>query len=429
MKKHIIILALIFAANFATGQIELGQKAALEAGPQFYVDTATLVNPTQENMLHFNLYMETAYDELLFLKKDDGFQADYEFSVVIYDKDKDQVSGKIWKETVSVQDYNLTNSQSLYSFTHNQFNLEPGKYTIAIALENLESQKTTKQELKVKLDKIKHDKLSVSDIILADQVLADSVGILSISPLVSNPHKGVQGDLYLYFEIYNPKDEPEVTIEYMIVGKRSRARIKGDYKKELSSERTLDAIKIPTDSLTADEYRLELVLKGDKDKAKTEKTFWVNWQGMPSRISDLDKAIAQVEYISTRNEWKRFKKAKDEEKLEIFQQFWTAHDPTPGTELNEAMEAHYSRIEMANQTFSAMNREGWKTDMGMIYVLLGGPDEVERNVFPRYSRYPYEIWQYYRYNRYFEFYDPTGFGDYRLATPFSIYEAQRLLTR
>ena len=182
------------------------------------------------------------------------------------------------------------------------------------------------------------------------------------------------------------------------------------------------------DSLEHDSYNVKIKVIAGKEEDKTEKTFYVRWEGLPSNAQDLETAIEQVKYIATRGEWKRLDKASDDNKIKEFKEFWLRHDPTPGTELNEAMEAHYGRIEYANQYFSVMQREGWKTDMGMVFIILGSPDDIERNAYPRYSK-PYEIWRYYRYNRELLFYDHTGFGEYRLSTPFSIYEFQRYLQR
>lgn len=55
--------------------------------------------------------------------------------------------------------------------------------------------------------------------------------------------------------------------------------------------------------------------------------------------------------------------------------------------------------------------------MGMVYVTLGSPNNVERHPF-EYDSKPYEVWDYYDINRRFVFVDQTGFGDYRLVTPF-----------
>ena len=60
--------------------------------------------------------------------------------------------------------------------------------------------------------------------------------------------------------------------------------------------------------------------------------------------------------------------------------------------------------------------EGWRSDRGMVFILLGLPDNVERHPFEVDSK-PYEIWQYYNLNISLVFVDRTGFGDYHLTTP------------
>ena len=142
-------------------------------------------------------------------------------------------------------------------------------------------------------------------------------------------------------------------------------------------------------------------------------------------VDDLNDAIEQLKYIASRKEYKKLKKSDNSKKFEVFKQFWKRRDPTPGTEVNEAMDEHYARVEYANQNFSVMQRKGWRTDMGMVYIILGPPDDIERNHYPIDSR-PWERWYYYRINRSFLYFDYSGFGEYRLYTPFSIYEFQRL---
>ena len=121
---------------------------------------------------------------------------------------------------------------------------------------------------------------------------------------------------------------------------------------------------------------------------------------------------------------KKIKKAPEAKKLEFFLKFWKDRDPSPGTEENEAMDSYYTKVSMANQNFTVMGRKGWRSDRGMIFILLGPPDEVIRNDYPSGSR-PYQIWQYYSINRQFEFYDRNGFGDYELIYPVSVYDIQR----
>ena len=108
-----------------------------------------------------------------------------------------------------------------------------------------------------------------------------------------------------------------------------------------------------------------------------------------------------------------------EDRLAAFTNFWEVRDPTPGTPENETKTEFYRRINVANQNFSYLRTNGWKTDRGKVYITYGEPDQVEDYPFSL-NRVPYQEWHYYRDARYrkFVFIDETGDGDYRLIYPF-----------
>ncbi|MBE2254594.1 MAG: GWxTD domain-containing protein, partial [Ignavibacteria bacterium] len=103
------------------------------------------------------------------------------------------------------------------------------------------------------------------------------------------------------------------------------------------------------------------------------------------------------------------------EKEKEFIAFWKSKDPTPNTAKNEVMIDYYNRIKISNERYST-HFAGWKTDMGMVYILFGDPNNIERSPFGDNTK-PYEVWDYYDINRRFIFVDNTGFGDYRLTEP------------
>jgi hypothetical protein len=79
------------------------------------------------------------------------------------------------------------------------------------------------------------------------------------------------------------------------------------------------------------------------------------------------------------------------------------------------MDEYYARVEFANKHFSHF-MDGWKSDMGMVFIIFGTPSNVERHPFDSDAK-PYEIWTYYELNRQFVFIDQSGFGDYHLQNP------------
>ena len=80
------------------------------------------------------------------------------------------------------------------------------------------------------------------------------------------------------------------------------------------------------------------------------------------------------------------------------------------------MNEYYRRVIYANEHFKGF-QPGWETDMGMIYILFGIPNDVERTNDHR-LRKVYESWHYFEINKDFVFVDENGFGDFRLKTPY-----------
>ncbi len=75
--------------------------------------------------------------------------------------------------------------------------------------------------------------------------------------------------------------------------------------------------------------------------------------------------------------------------------FWRQRDPTPGTPQNEYKDEHLERFKYVNTFFRrGTTRDGWRTDMGRIYMILGPPVSTEKfdNVM---GVYPCQVWSYY----------------------------------
>jgi hypothetical protein len=87
-----------------------------------------------------------------------------------------------------------------------------------------------------------------------------------------------------------------------------------------------------------------------------------------------------VSYIILPQEKEIFLKLESDRDRDIFiEAFWKQRDPTPGTPENEFKEEHYRRFLYANEHFKrGTSREGWMTDMGRIYIILGPPNSIER---------------------------------------------------
>lgn len=132
----------------------------------------------------------------------------------------------------------------------------------------------------------------------------------------------------------------------------------------------------------------------------------------------------EVVYIISDDEKKIFRALPTEaERDQFIERFWLDRDPTPGTPENEYQEEHYRRIEYANQYFSGgRGHDGWRTDRGRIYIVLGKPAQTSKYPWHDQVR-PMELWFYSSTHPslpgffYVLFFQADDASDYRLYSP------------
>ena len=133
----------------------------------------------------------------------------------------------------------------------------------------------------------------------------------------------------------------------------------------------------------------------------------------------------EVPYIITDREEDVFLSLETlEERTRFIEVFWEKRDPYPATLENEFREEHYRRIEYANQFLGRDTfREGWRTDRGRYYIMLGEPRE--RHSFDGYNEVvSSELWFYQGDVQkglpsffYLVFFKRHDIGEYRLYHP------------
>jgi len=177
-----------------------------------------------------------------------------------------------------------------------------------------------------------------------------------------------------------------------------------------------ETIFIPSNKFSSlkNDFRIVLTQKKRTDEKKV--SFITYKPGVSNFVHNIDLALKQMKYVMTNEERVSLKGQSKKNKEQIFYTLWKERDPTPETAINELMEQYYSRVRYVNGHFTSFT-PGWRTDMGMIYILFGPPDDIER-IFMSSDRNANQTWHYYRINRSFTFYDQNGFGDYRLTTPY-----------
>ncbi|WP_420148569.1 GWxTD domain-containing protein [Spirosoma sp.] len=94
------------------------------------------------------------------------------------------------------------------------------------------------------------------------------------------------------------------------------------------------------------------------------------------KLTRPEKLIKPVLYMSTSSEIGELNQAQDTKKA--FDKYWLGMMSGNEAVARKTIRAYFDRVEEANRLFTTY-KEGWKTDKGMIYIILGAPDRVQRN--------------------------------------------------
>jgi GWxTD domain-containing protein len=114
----------------------------------------------------------------------------------------------------------------------------------------------------------------------------------------------------------------------------------------------------------------------------------------------------------------------EEERTRFIEAFWRKRDPNVSTPENEYKIEHYRRIEYANSHLGRETfREGWRTDRGRYYIILGEPREIQR--YEGYAEIvSVELWFYQSDPRqalpsffYLLFFKKNDIGEFQLYSP------------
>jgi len=88
--------------------------------------------------------------------------------------------------------------------------------------------------------------------------------------------------------------------------------------------------------------------------------------------------------------------------------FWVIHSPAnPG----QGWIDYYKQVKFVNKLFGTINKKGYQSDRGRVYLQYGAPDQRDKETMNPLS-YPHEIWEYYKMkdgqvDKKFVFYEPS----------------------
>jgi GWxTD domain-containing protein len=133
---------------------------------------------------------------------------------------------------------------------------------------------------------------------------------------------------------------------------------------------------------------------------------------------ELQDEFEKAKYLMRMEDTKAFKPLTNAEaKRQFLSKFWSEVESGSRGWMDMTRTEYLRRVARANEKYSVMQKEGWKTDRGRVSIVYGNPEEVERYPDSE-GRKPFEVWKYRNIEGGvdFVFADLTGYNNYILIT-------------
>lgn len=418
MRKEVVVISAIVLFLFQ-------YLCFAKSENSFYFDAICFKSANNDTLSRIDVFVLVPYSSLSFFKSENGYTAEYILTITIKDSSNNVLQSKSFTKTINETEHLETLGFSAkFQNTYYYFEVPEGKYEIEANIHDKNSGiDVSKKRTTNALNFSRYDFALSGIMFLSD--IEETNGEFKITPFLSD-NLGNLGNVFVFLETYQKtKKYDSIDIVYQIRRPTEKEILRSSRKNH--SIKSYNQIYFPLNisNLKEGTYILRVyalkpkptkdsLFKEEEILSVSERLFEIVPSITNQVLANLDKSIKQLKYVAYQSDIDYITQAPNyEEKLRRFIEFWKKLDPTPTTEFNEAFEEYYERIYYANTHFKSYI-EGWQTDRGMVYVVLGPPATIQTQTDFNANR-NYEIWNY--SSRTFIFVDYSGFGDYRLLSP------------
>ena len=404
MKKFLIYL--LFISTIFSQNRNLDRNI-----DQFKIDTFT--RPIESGLVEVMCFVKIPNYSLQFVKEGRSFIAEYDANISVIDEDDVEVATGSFSDKIVVKKFSETTSRVKSTILSSSFFVPLEDYLVSVNIKDIDTKLTSKKAKKVNLDDFS-DTFQVYEPIFLKETDGEWGFSDNEFPIDANQIIIKENQLKFYqYATISPGDYT------MVINVFSGKKLQWTDTINSSSENKVVShlINLETKDINKVDLKIEVTVNQGELSASKSSKFKSRDSFMFGGIGNIDLALSQMNYILTTEERKELKNLKQSEKENFFKKSWARRDPKPETKINELMDEYYARVQFAEENFSRGSSGGWRSDMGMIFILFGKPDDIQRYSSMQ-SNYTYETWYYFSIGEEFAFVDDYGFGDYRLRRPF-----------
>lgn len=407
-----VFVVIVSCSRAFDPEIRTGSHLFLADGPQVLLSAISYMDDDQNPVVDIDL--EILLGSLIYHESDGEFTAsvtvETEFFEVLEGSDGELRRVHVMEEELNVANRNRNITESREFLTYNErISLPPGSYRVAVRTTDQSSGQTTTRQANVTVFDPQSDKPNLTHIkIFGEQELNGAV-VTADYPLTTYSIPGRIDTLKFEYQVTRPADGPALKVEMNLVQFESDLNVPRSMSENTpsrgsiahrginynrrevveSQERILEqetgtiTIEYKTVRPPRGNYRFEVMLSELQNGEATPieykaRDFSSMSDNFPNVVSAREFAEPLV-YLMRGSRYREMMNIQhpDSLKREV-DRFWLSHLNNENLALR-VLEEYYGRVEEANKQFSNF-KEGWMTDMGMMYILFGPPWYVERSL-------------------------------------------------
>jgi len=340
-----------------------------------------------------DVYVSVRESKLRFDKDSNSFVASYTSSLHL--SGNVQLSKEVDRKIV-LGSYPKADENSYDAFLVS-FPINEGEHTIQIAVTDNESKTKFSKSYKITIPEIYDKSLLLSGIMFLARY--DTSGqSRKITPFILS-NVGLLSDTLKFFTVLTSRKPSNDSLFFYVYKIQSREPTTPTFNVQRSAyqplaynpcENNIDTILVYKYS-TASSFRegtsfvfgnvpkpppgnflLKVIVKDDSNNTSSSTLkFQVHDKNFPQVSNNLSVMVSSLIYIAATNEITKIIAGRTDSSIKAnLIEFWKSHGGLA------KMVQYYQRVSQANQFFTSCI-EGWKTPMGMYYIVIGAPDNVE----------------------------------------------------
>ncbi len=414
---NLLIFLLLSFVLYATGCVR-SANPDIERGSFFHfqdgypeVRMSSIGYLSEDDHALINVTTDIVLGSLIYSTVDDVRKAEVTLEIRILEKDGD--FSKDVQRSFSVESAFEGSMINQDVFTHEEdLEVRPGRFTVQVSVLDRSSGKASSRESEAVIPDPERPEISLTTVRLLGK--GEGTPDDPFYPITTYTVSSALDSLKFTFQVTNnDMDDPlEVrsrllrfdadrsaarpmnynnyspsTMPYIGVDMRNPEEVDATTRRLDQAGSVLIDFKYPL--LERGNYRFEVETTDENgNRLYKARDFAIKSENYPAVVTPRELAEPLI-YLMGRRDHERMMEIEDPDSLkEAIDRFWLSNIGN-ANQARSVISLYYERVEQANKQFTTF-KEGWKTDLGMMYILFGPPWYVDRYLNTMIWSYSYD---------------------------------------